>query len=96
MALLDGGLPKGTPSLGEMPSYVQTNIRSFLTQNDTMMRTSEAVQGTPCAACDALLTARIGWPYYQLVRHAAGETWPERLTSVPRAEWRHAPQRTPH
>jgi len=83
-----GGLPPGTPTLEEQPHYVQTNIRSFLSQNDTMMRTSPAVIGTPCANCDAIINANIGWPYWQMVRDGPKETWPERVVPhVPRSQW---------
>jgi len=83
-----GGLPPGTPTLEEQPAYVQTNIRSFLSQNNTMMRTSPAVIGTPCANCDAIINANIGWPYWQMVRDGPKETWPERVVPhVPRAQW---------
>ena len=74
-----GGLPTGTPTLEEQPEYVQTNIRSFLSQNNTMMRTSPAVIGTPCANCDAIINANIGWPYWQMVRDGPKERWPERV-----------------
>ena len=69
---------------------MQTNIEAFLTHDDAMMRQSYAVVGTPCADCEALITGDIGWPYWQFVRSGAGETWPENVLRVPRAEWRYS------
>lgn len=84
-----GGLTAayGPLPLEEQIDYVRTIIVSFLTHNDTMMRTAPAVAGTPCADCEKLVSSALGWPYWQLVREGDA-AWPERvLPRVPRSEW---------
>lgn len=75
------------PKISEFRSYQQTNIRAFLTANNTLER-GNINPAAPCKNCNfGANVAYIAWPYYQSVNNKTGERWPQRVSSIPRSQW---------